>query len=137
MSQIKLRDAYGRNPFGEGCLLARRLVERGVPFIEVGLTQVPGSQSFGWDTHVNNFAAVRNLSNVLDPGWATLISDLRDRGLLESTLIVWMGEFGRTPRINGNNGSRPLPSRLVRRTVRWWSEGWPCRRQDKCRWNGS
>ena len=87
----KLRDAYGRNLFGQGCLLARRLVERGVPFVEVALN--------GWDTHAQNFEQVKRLSGTLDPAWATLMDDLKDRGLLDSTLIVWMGEFGRTPKI--------------------------------------
>jgi hypothetical protein len=92
----RLRDAYGRNLFGQGCLLARRLVEKGVPFVEVGLP--------GWDTHQNNFDAVKRLCGILDPAWATLMDDLADKGLLDSTLIVWMGEFGRTPIINGNKG---------------------------------
>jgi hypothetical protein len=92
----RLRDAYGRNLFGQGCLLARRLVEKGVPFVEVGLP--------GWDTHANNFDAVKRLCGVLDPAWATLMDDLADKGLLDSTLVVWMGEFGRTPIINGNKG---------------------------------
>ena len=100
----ELRDRYGRNQFGQGCLLARRLVERDVPFVEVALANVPGSRVFGWDTHQNNFEAVKTLSGVLDPAWATLIADLKERGMLDSTLIVWMGEFGRTPKINGNNG---------------------------------
>ena len=91
-----MRDRYGRNTFGQGCLLARRLVEVGVPFIEVSLT--------GWDTHGNNFETVRRLSETLDPAWSTLMDDLRDRGLLASTLVVWMGEFGRTPAINGGSG---------------------------------
>lgn len=99
--QAALRDAYGRNRFGQGCLLARRLVERGVPFVEVSLG--------GWDTHDNNFTAVKNLSQTLDPAWATLVTDLKDRGLLESTLIVWMGEFGRTPGINPRNGRDHFP----------------------------
>jgi hypothetical protein len=99
----ELRDAYGRNRFGQGCLLARRLVERGVAFVEVALSAIPGSGA-GWDTHVDNFNQVKALSQTLDPAWATLIQDLRDRGLLESTLIVWMGEFGRTPKIT--NGGR-------------------------------
>jgi uncharacterized protein (DUF1501 family) len=90
------RDAYGRNVFGQGCLLARRLVERGVPFVEVTLN--------GWDTHANNFDSVQRLCDVLDPAWASLMDDLKDRGLLDSTLIVWMGEFGRTPKINPNKG---------------------------------
>jgi hypothetical protein len=99
-----VRDAYGRNLFGQGCLLARRLVERGVPFVEVTLSQLPGTGVFGWDTHQNNFDRVKQLSEVLDPAWATLMTDLKERGLLDTTLIVWMGEFGRTPRINGNKG---------------------------------
>jgi uncharacterized protein (DUF1501 family) len=100
----ELRDRYGRNLFGQGCLLARRLVERGVPFIEVTLSAVPGLNTFGWDTHQDNFNAVQKLSEVLDAGWSTLLEDLKERGLLESTLIVWMGEFGRTPKINNNKG---------------------------------
>jgi hypothetical protein len=102
----KLRDAYGRNRFGQGCLLARRLVERGVPFIEVSLG---GDSGIGWDTHANNFETVRDLSQILDAGWATLLGDLKDRGLLESTLVVWMGEFGRTPTINGDQGRDHFP----------------------------
>jgi Protein of unknown function (DUF1501) len=97
-----LRDRYGRNLFGQGCLLARRLIERGVPFVEVTLSGVinPG----GWDTHANNFDGVRRLNGVLDPAWATLMADLQDKGLLDTTLIVWAGEFGRTPHINVSNG---------------------------------
>ena len=105
-----LRDAYGRNQFGQGCLLARRLVERGVPFVEVSLSGVQNNQSFAWDSHSNNFEAVKSLSQVLDPGWATLLNDLNLRGLLESTLVVWMGEFGRTPRINGSGGRDHYPN---------------------------
>jgi hypothetical protein len=93
-----LRDAYGRNLFGQGCLLARRLVERGVPFVEVTLANA-GQGVFGWDTHNQNFENVKRLSGVLDPAWATLMTDLKQRGLLDTTLIVWMGEFGRTPKI--------------------------------------
>jgi len=104
----ELRDAYGRNRFGQGCLLARRLVERGVAFIEVALSAVPGSPA-AWDTHADNFNQVKALSQVLDPAWATLLKDLRDRGLLESTLVIWMGEFGRTPKIsNGGRDHFPL-----------------------------
>jgi hypothetical protein len=102
----KLRDAYGRNLFGQGCLLARRLVERGVPFVEVSLG---GDSGIGWDTHVKNFDTVKELSAVLDAGWAALVDDLKARGLLDSTLIVWMGEFGRTPRINADNGRDHFP----------------------------
>ncbi len=104
-----VRDAYGRNPFGQGCLLARRLVERGVPFVEVTLGGANG-QSLAWDTHGQNFDTVRQLSQILDPSWATLMEDLKTRGLLDSTLIVWMGEFGRTPQINGNQGRDHYPN---------------------------
>jgi hypothetical protein len=106
-----VRDAYGRNPFGQGCLLARRLVERGVPFVEVTLSSADGrNNQLGWDTHAQNFDAVKALSTVLDSGWATLMNDLRSRGLLDSTLIVWMGEFGRTPKINENAGRDHYPN---------------------------
>jgi hypothetical protein len=104
-----LRDAYGRNLFGQGCLLVRRLVERGVPFVEVTLGGVSGG-ALGWDTHAQNFDSVKNLSQVLDPAWATLMTDLKDHGLLDSTLIVWMGEFGRTPQINGQRGRDHFPN---------------------------
>jgi hypothetical protein len=102
----RLRDAYGRNLFGQGCLLARRLVERGVPFVEVSLGGPGGA---GWDTHVNNFDAVKELSGTLDAAWSSLLADLKQRGVLERTLVVWMGEFGRTPKINGNNGRDHFP----------------------------
>jgi hypothetical protein len=97
-----LREAYGRNLFGQGCLLARRLVERGVPFVEVSLGGL--GNNLNWDTHQNNFDAVKQLSQVLDPAWAALMDDLMQRGLLDSTLVVWMGEFGRTPKINRQSG---------------------------------
>lgn len=105
-----LRDAYGRNQFGQACLLARRLVEQGVPFIEVSLNGVSNANSFGWDTHVNNAEAMKSLCGVLDPAWGTLLQDLENRGLLESTLVVWMGEFGRTPGINGTQGRDHYPN---------------------------
>jgi hypothetical protein len=104
-----LRDSYGRNLFGQGCLLACRLVERGVPFVEVTMGGVNGG-AFGWDTHQNNFDQVKALCGVLDSAWATLIGDLKQRGLLDSTLIVWMGEFGRTPQINPGNGRDHFPN---------------------------
>jgi hypothetical protein len=104
-----LRDRYGRGLFGQSCLLARRLVERGVPFVEVNLGSLnPGA--LNWDTHGQNFDIVRRLSEELDPGWATLMSDLRDRGLLDTTLVVWMGEFGRTPRITPQRGRDHFPN---------------------------
>ena len=108
----ELREAYGRNRFGQGCLLARRLVERGVPFVEVELSGLQGNNLLGWDTHSDNFNRVGDLCEVLDSAWSTLMNDLRDRGLLDSTLVVWMGEFGRTPRINDNTGRDH------------WSSGW-------------
>jgi hypothetical protein len=104
-----LRDAYGRSLFGQGCLLARRLVERGVPFVEVSLGGVNG-QPFDWDTHQQNFETVQRLSQVLDAAWATLMDDLKSRGLLQSTLILWMGEFGRTPKINAQQGRDHFPN---------------------------
>jgi uncharacterized protein (DUF1501 family) len=97
-----VRDAYGRNLFGQGCLLARRLVERQVPFIEVTLN--------GWDTHQNNAGQVRNLCETVDPAWAALMNDLKDRGMLETTLIVWMGEFGRTPKFGRPDGRDHWPN---------------------------
>ncbi len=104
-----LRDAYGRSAFGQGCLLARRLVERGVPFIEVSLNSAEGAGGIGWDTHADNFNAVKTLCEVLDPAWSTLLTDLEQRGLLDTTLVVWMGEFGRTPKINDNTGRDHFP----------------------------
>jgi hypothetical protein len=104
----KLRDRYGRNLFGQGCLLARRLVERGVPFIEVTLSNAPGAPA-NWDTHAQNFDQVAKLCEILDPAWATLLEDLEQRGLLDTTLVVWMGEFGRTPKINPQQGRDHFP----------------------------
>ncbi|HWB00973.1 MAG TPA: DUF1501 domain-containing protein [Pirellulales bacterium] len=104
----KLRDAYGRTMFGQGCLLARRLIERGVPFVEVSLGGI-NSGGMGWDTHVGNFETVKRLCGVLDPAWATLLRDLSERGLLDTTLVIWMGEFGRTPKINGTGGRDHYP----------------------------
>lgn len=105
-----LRDAYGRNRFGQACLLARRLVEQGIPFIEIALGGPDGNTGIGWDTHIDNFNAVRNLSATLDAGWGTLLADLQDRGLLDTTTILWMGEFGRTPTINPNGGRDHFPN---------------------------
>jgi len=104
-----LRDRYGRNLFGQGCLLARRLVEKGVPFVEVSLANT-GNLMLGWDTHIDNFDGVKRLSAILDPAWATLMDDLKDKGLLDSTVVVWMGEFGRTPKINGSRGRDHWPN---------------------------
>ena len=97
----KVKAAYGDGKFGQGCLLARRLIETGVSFVEV--TQG------GWDTHQDNFNRVKKLSAELDPAMSALIRDLKDRGMLDDTLIVWMGEFGRTPKINARRPARPRP----------------------------
>ncbi|MGI9430394.1 MAG: DUF1501 domain-containing protein [Bythopirellula sp.] len=101
----KVRDRYGPGLFGQGCLLARRLVQRGVPFVEVAL-----GDGLAWDTHEDNFDRVRRLSAELDAGWATLMTELDERGLLDSTTILWMGEFGRTPVINANGGRDHFPA---------------------------
>jgi hypothetical protein len=93
----KAREEYGETTFGRGCLLARRLVESGVGFVEVYLQN--------WDTHEKNVAeAAKGLMTQVDRGMGALVRDLKDRGLLDSTLIIWMGEFGRTPNVNRNGG---------------------------------
>ena len=98
----KVRDAYGRGSFGSGCLMARKLVELGVTYVEVSLG--------GWDTHANAFDTLsRNLLPELDKGMGSLVADLTERGLIDDTLIVWMGDFGRTPRINQNAGRDHWP----------------------------
>lgn len=99
--QPTLREAYGSDPFGQGCLLARRLVEHGVGFIEVSL--------HGWDTHSNNFTATPDLCDKLDRGLSTLVGDLSDRGLLDETLVVVTTEFGRSPKINQSLGRDHYP----------------------------
>jgi hypothetical protein len=98
----KAREAYGTHEFGTGCLMARRLVEASVPFVEVTLN--------GWDTHDDNFNRVQKLCTQVDQGMGALIDDLESRGLLASTLIVWMGDFGRTPRINERGGRDHFPA---------------------------
>jgi hypothetical protein len=93
----KLRESYGRNNFGQSCLLARRLIEAGVHFVTV--------TDGGWDTHQNNFKSLKERKlPVLDRGYSALLQDLSDRGLLENTLVVWFGDFGRTPKINPSAG---------------------------------
>jgi uncharacterized protein (DUF1501 family) len=93
----EIRERYGNNNFGRGCLMARRLIETGVPFVEVDMG--------GWDNHQNIFPTLQNnmLPN-MDRAMSALVEDLSQRGLLEDTAIIWMGEFGRTPRINGQTG---------------------------------
>jgi hypothetical protein len=87
----EMRDRYGRNTFGQSCLAARRLVERGVPYITINYE--------GWDTHRQNFQVMRQKLPQMDKGMATLFQDLSERGLLSSTIVWWGGEFGRTPKV--------------------------------------
>jgi hypothetical protein len=103
LSQEKddLRDRYGRNTFGQSCLMARRLVEKGVPYVTINYK--------GWDTHKQHFEIMRRKLPEMDKGLATLLQDLSERGLLQSTIVWWSGEFGRTPRVQWEapwNGGR-------------------------------
>lgn len=95
------RVLYGDSRFGRGCLLARRLVEAGVSVVEV--------RADGWDTHQDNFDRAPQLARQIDPACAGLLTDLKQRGLLEKTLVVWAGEFGRTPTINARGGRDHYP----------------------------
>ena len=95
------REAYGDGSFAAGCLMARRLVETGVTFVEVA--------SSNWDTHFDNFSRTTDLCTEVDLPFAQLVRDLKQRGMLDSTLVVWLGEFGRTPRINGRGGRDHYP----------------------------
>ncbi len=98
----KLRAAYGDTPFGRGCLAARRLIEVGVRCVEVTLG--------GWDTHADNHKYCKEQVAILDPAFAALLRDLRERGLLERTVVICAGEFGRTPKINGLGGRDHWPN---------------------------
>jgi len=89
--KAELRDRYGRTKFGQSCLVARRLIERGVPYVTINYE--------GWDTHKGHFQAMQRKLPELDKGMATLLQDLTDRGLLDSTIVWWGGEFGRSPKI--------------------------------------
>ena len=97
-----VKAAYGDTDFGRGCLTARRLVESGVRFVEVTLD--------GWDTHDDNFARVKSRCEILDPAMSALVSDLATRSLLDKTIVVCLGEFGRTPRISGEEGRDHHPA---------------------------
>src|SRR5947209_559889 len=92
----RVRDRYGDTAFGRGCFLARKLVESGVPFVEIGQDN--------YDSHADNFVCHKANMGILDPAWSGLLQDLQERGLLDSTLVVWMGEVGRTPSINNREG---------------------------------
>lgn len=96
-----VKHAYGDTDFGRGCLVARRLVSSGVRFVEV--------VQDGWDTHQNNFERTKNQLGIVDPAVSALIDDLDRRGLLARTLVVWLGDFGRTPRINARDGRDHYP----------------------------
>jgi hypothetical protein len=103
LSQEKdeMRDRYGRNTFGQACLAARRLVERGIPYVTINYQ--------GWDTHREHFQIMRQKLPQMDKGMATLLQDLSERGLFESTIVWWSGEFGRTPKVQWEapwNGGR-------------------------------
>ncbi len=123
-----MRSAYGSGSFASGCLLARRLVEAGVTFVEV--------ISDGWDTHADNFGTSKRLAAGVDQPFAALIADLLSRGLLDSTLVVWMGEFGRTPKINPR-WPRSLPPGFQRRAGRRRRARRTGDRPDGCRRHGS
>jgi hypothetical protein len=92
----EIQEKYGKTGFGRSCLMARRLVEIGVPFIEVDFG--------GWDNHADIFTTLPDKLTEMDKGMSSLVQELEERGLLDSTAIIWMGEFGRTPNINGNAG---------------------------------
>jgi hypothetical protein len=109
-----LRDKYGRTTYGQGCMLARRLVEAGARFINVYFSEVIGGPKGGWDVHGNNGQPMdpilkRYLLPITNQTLPTLIEDLDQRGLLKDTLVLWMGEFGRTPRINNQAGRDHWP----------------------------
>ena len=103
----KVRERYGRNRFGQSVLLARRLVEAGVSLVQVNWTRMAGdtNDSPAWDTHQKNAVRLKNnLMPPMDLAYSALLEDLTARGLLDETLVVWAGEFGRTPKINGGGG---------------------------------
>lgn len=104
----RVRDDYGRTTYGQSCLLARRLIEAGVRFVSVYFSQFIGGGNGGWDTHGDNFNQLRNrLLPITDRTVPTLIRDLSARGLLEETLVVWMGEFGRSPKVTNTKQFGP------------------------------
>jgi len=111
--KAKLRDTYGKNKFGQGCLLARRLIERGVRFATVNMFETVFNE-ITWDIHgsapFSPIEAYRDLIGpMFDKGYTTLLNDLEDRGMLEDTLVVAMGEFGRTPKVNPAGGRDHWP----------------------------
>ena len=126
-----MRDRYGRNRWGQSVLLARRLVEAGVSLVQVNWTRMTEDtgDSPAWDTHSQKRRESQDgLMPIMDQAYSALLEDLQQRGLLDETLVVWMGEFGRTPKINGGRRPRPLGPcllggpgrrRRARRTGTW------------------
>jgi uncharacterized protein (DUF1501 family) len=107
---VVLRERYGRDAFGQSCLLGRRLVEAGVRFVQVNFSRFVTQNGYGWDTHNNGRIALKDqLLPKLDNGLSALLDDLDDRGLLDDTLVVAMGEFGRTPRVKTDGGRDHWP----------------------------
>jgi hypothetical protein len=108
-----VRDRYGRNVFGQSCLLARRLIESGVSLVNiysVGFDGFPPPLPLSWDTHWDNFKFLKEgILPIQDRGYAVLLEDLAERGLLDETLVVWFGEFGRSPKINPQGGREHWP----------------------------
>ncbi len=106
----KLREKYGLNAFGQSCLMARRLVERGARFIQVNFSRFVTQAGYGWDTHKNGRDTLKDhLLPKLNIGLASLLTDLEERGLLKETLVVAMGEFGRTPKVKSDGGRDHWP----------------------------
>ena len=106
----RCRDRYGRHTFGQGVLMARRLVDAGVPLVTVYWRNGPVRTDTGWDNHINNFPNLKTWQlPPTDRAFSALLEDLAASGLLEETLVVWMGEFGRTPRIDNNGGRHHWP----------------------------
>ncbi len=101
LETAETKERYGNSEFGKGCLLARRLIEAGVTFVEVRMN--------GWDSHQDVFDGVKGLAGKCDPALSALIADLKDRGLFDKTLVMWTGEFGRTPKINPRTGRDHWP----------------------------
>ena len=123
----RMKERYGKDSIGQSCLLARRLVEAGSRFVTAA-----GYHSTSWDTHSDNDKGHRDrLTPPLDRTLTALVEDLDERGLLDSTLVVAMGEFGRTPIINANLGRDPLAELLVPRPVRRRNQNRPGRGRER------
>ena len=129
---VAMRDKYGRTTYGQGCLLARRLVEAGVKFVTVYFSDSIGGRKInvgGWDTHGFDGSRMYKIVDkyhypITDQTLPTLLEDLEQRGLLDETLVVWMGEFGRTPKINKNESRDHWPHCYTALFGRWWDQAW-------------